>query len=52
MENAAAEFAKGVGDRAAEGRNWAGNAKKMLFRRNEPKTLLQLKELAFFGVKN
>jgi len=24
----------------------------MLFRRNEPKSLLQLKELAFFGVKN
>jgi len=52
MERAAGEFAKGVGDWPAEGRNWTGNAKKMLFRRNEPKSLLQLKELAFFGVKN
>ena len=52
MERAAGEFAKGVGDRPAEGGNWAGNAKKMLFRRNEPKTLLKIQELAFSGAKN
>ena len=52
MERAAAEFAKGVGDWTEEGGNWAGSAKKMLFRRNEPKILLNLKELAFPGAKN
>src|SRR5208337_808721 len=52
MKRAAGGFAKGVGDRPAEGGNWAGNAKKMLFRRNELNNLLQIKELAFFGAKN
>ena len=52
MGSAAGEFAKGVGDRTEEGRNWTGNAKKMLFRRNEPKVILKPKELAFSGAKN
>jgi predicted metalloprotease with PDZ domain len=52
MERTAGEFAKGVGERPGEGRNWAGNAEKMLFRGNEPKILLQIQELAIFGAKN
>ena len=52
MESAAGEFAKGVGERPAEDGKWGGNARKMLFRRNEPKALLQIKELVFFEAKN
>ena len=39
-------------NRPAGCRKWAQNAKKILFRRNEPKILLTIKELAALGPKN
>jgi hypothetical protein len=52
MERAAGESVKRVGNRPAKDGNWAENAKKMLFRGNEPKSLLKLMGLAVFGAKN
>jgi hypothetical protein len=49
VDNAVTERAKGVQNRPAGGGKWAGKAKKILFRRNERKTLLKIKELDISG---
>jgi hypothetical protein len=52
MSNAAAQCASRVQDRAAGCRKLLQNAKKILFRRNEPKNVLKLKELSVLRLKN
>jgi hypothetical protein len=52
MEHGATARAEGVPNRPAGGGRWAEIAKKMLFRGNEPKTLLKIKNLAFLGPQN
>jgi hypothetical protein len=49
MKNAATSPAKAVRNQPCGGGKPAENAKKMLFRRNEPKIMLKIKELAFSG---
>ena len=52
MRNAAAQCAGRVQDRAAGYWKLAQNAKKILFRGNEPKNILKLKELSVLRLKN
>jgi hypothetical protein len=52
MEQGATARAQGVPNRHGGGGRWAENAKKMLFRGNEPKTLVKIKNLAFSGPQN
>src|SRR5271157_1895110 len=52
MMNPATNRAKGIRNQPWSGGKPAENAKKMLFRRNEPKTSLKRKELAFSGAQN
>jgi hypothetical protein len=52
MEKAAAARAMKVRYGPAVGGKWLGNAKKVLFRGNEPKDLLTIKELELLRVKN
>jgi len=52
MEKVATERMREPRNRDARGGKWAQNAKKILFRRNEPKTLLKIKQLAFSGAQN
>jgi hypothetical protein len=48
----AQQRAQGVPNRLGGGGRWAENARKMLFRGNEPKVLLKIKNLAFSGPQN
>ena len=52
MEKAATERVREPRNRDARGGKWAQNAKKILFRWNEPKTLLKIQQLAFSGAQN
>ena len=52
MENAATERAQGVLNRPVEGGKLAQNTKKILNRRNEPKLLLKMQDLAFSEPQN
>jgi hypothetical protein len=52
MEHGATARGQGVPNQPAGGGRWAEIAKKMLFRGNEPKTLLKIKNLAFSGPQN
>jgi hypothetical protein len=52
MKNAATSPAKAVRNRPWGGGETGGKGKKMLFRRNEPKIILKIKELAFYGAQN
>ncbi len=52
MEHSATARAQGVPNRPAGGGKRGENAKKMLFRGNEPKTLLKIKNLAFSRPQN
>ena len=52
MEQGATARGQGVPNQPAGGGRWAEIAKKMLFRGNEPKTLLKIKSLAFSGPQN
>jgi len=52
MRNAATEGLRELRNRPAGGGKRAQNAKKILFRRNEPKALLKIKQLAFLGAQN
>ena len=52
MENAATERVRELRNRPGGGGKWAPNAKKILTRWNEPKTLLKIKQLAFSGAQN
>jgi hypothetical protein len=52
MVHGATARAQGVPNRPAGGGRCGEIAKKMLFRGNEPKTLLKIKNLAFSGPQN
>ena len=52
MENAATERAQGVLNRPVGGGELAQNTKKILNRRNEPKIMLKIQDLAFSGPQN
>jgi hypothetical protein len=52
MEQGATARGQGVPNQPAGGGRWTEIAKKMLFRGNEPKTLLKIKSLAFSGPQN
>jgi len=52
MVDGATARAQGVPNRPAGGKRLGENAKKMLFRGNEPKTLLKIKNLAFSRPQN
>jgi hypothetical protein len=52
MSNTAAQCAGNVQDRPADYWKLAQNAKKILFRGNEPKNVLKLKELSVLRLKN
>jgi hypothetical protein len=52
MDNTAPQCAGRVQDRPAGYWNLAQNAKKILFRGNEPKNVLKLKELSVLRLKN
>jgi hypothetical protein len=52
MKKVAKEGAKGVRNRSADSGKSAENAKKMLFRGNEPKNTLKTKHLTFPGTQN
>src|SRR5208337_3270171 len=52
MRNAATERGRELQNRPGGGGKRAWKAKKILFRRNEPKTLLKIQRLAFSGAQN
>jgi len=52
MANDSTGRIQGVPSRPAGCGDWAQNTKKILFRRNEAKSLLKIKELAVLGPKN
>jgi hypothetical protein len=52
MENVATERAQGVLNRPLEGGELPQNAIKILNRRNEPKLLLKIQDLAVSGLQN
>ena len=52
MENVATERAQGVLNRPVEGGELAQNTKKILNRRNEPKNILKIQDLAFSAPQN
>jgi hypothetical protein len=52
MGNAATERAQGVLNRPVEGGELAQNTKKILNRRNEPKIMWKINDLAFSGLQN
>jgi hypothetical protein len=52
MRNAAPERVRELQNRPGGSGKWAPSAKKILFRRNEPKTLVKIKQLAFSGAQN
>jgi hypothetical protein len=52
MANDSTDRFQGVPSRPAGCGDWAQNTKKILFRRNEAKSLLKIKELAVLGPKN
>lgn len=51
MKNGATERLKELRYRTAGGGKWDENEDKIVFRRNEPKGLLKIKQLAFFGTQ-
>src|SRR5208337_2795408 len=52
MVHGATARGQGVPNRPGGGGRWAENAKKMLFRGNEPKILMKIKNLAFSRPQN
>jgi hypothetical protein len=52
MANDSTDRVQGVLSRPTGRGDWAQNTKKILFRRNEPKILLTIKELEVLGPKN